>query len=1427
MFKVECPGCKAPYQVDERRVPKTGLKMRCPKCGTSFKVDSPGEPLAPAAPVLGAALGLTGDESSARSRLAGAGLKSTMLGVAAPAGLLDAPLTSPARQPPPPAIPSGKPAGSTADASAEPSAGNAPRPAPARPAPARPAPPARAPARPVADRPAPPVRPAAPRPQAAPPVAPARPPPRTRPEPPPHDPYAEAELPVLGQAAPRAPRVAPPKPIEARTHSPLEFELASEPPPASSPALESSADSMDDLPALPLNLADAPRARDELDLPALPQRAPASGVAALDFDMDLPAVPRPKRASPAPVDDLPAVPKPRDAMPLATDVDLPELASGAAGLPAVPVRGADLPSVAASRGASGETTGSFELELPTPSAERSGGFDDADMPVLSLDAVLPSPVGGSNLPSVLDALPLVADPLPTAVDALPRVADAMPTALDAFPLAVDGPPSRRAPSIDAEGADAFSLDSVPPLDDGTGFGELELPLGSDPFAGPASTGDLRKVDPGGREFPEPDFAEGPPSGDPSSAAGGEFDAFALESTAPQRPQPRARAVERQTGGGVAFGEVNLGGDELPAADVALEDVRPHQVSHSDEDMEFGAIPQEEAAPQNAVTAGASQVRMDVGVLPPEPARKSKKAARIGLGALVVVCVGGGALALVPDVGPFGYHLALDTLKSGEYREVTDRAVRDSRKLLAQDTFSAATRGVEQVEQLRKQFSRVRPLAAYAAFTGFLQELRFGPDSKAHARATVSLDSLAEAGEVEHLALAKAAREAVEGKPAVARRLLKALVANSRTNIDAWITLAELELKAGDAKAARTAWESAKKLEDSPRTSFGLARTLLLADDADGAEATARATLAKAPAHTGAKLLIARVAWERDATDETIQLVRGVVDAKPALLSPQELVLAHTLLGNIYLTRGRVGLAEAAFTTALKADPKAASALTGLGTALYQSARYSEALARFEAAAQADPQEVAAKIGMVKCRLVLERVKEASELAQTLREAHPKSAEAALWHGRALEALGQREEAESAYRRAVELAPKDASRVEPYVALSMLLNQLGKLAEAQALLDHARSELPDSPAIHRAMGDVALAQGRYDDALSEFNLALKLDPSDLRAQFQLGVTLRRANRLDEAQAAFDRVAAVDKEYPGLALERGLLHEVAGRADEALKAYEAALAKAPDDLDLMLRVGCSNATAGRAKEAEALLRKVLAQRPNSAETNHCMGRALLLDPTRLADAQRSLERAVTIDPNRADYHLYVGWAANEARNFTKASQELEKALSLDQSLADAYWQRGVLLARQGAVKDAIVDLQKALQLRPSRHEAHAALADVYYDLGREAEALSEWQKAVSAIPNQPVWRFRYGKLLLANRQVAAAETQLKEALAQIAQTGTEPLWVPEAHLLLAQALGDQPAAVEHWEAFLKQGPRNSPYRADAKAALRRLGKRWSGD
>ncbi len=41
--KVECESCKAPYTIDERRIPAAGLRVRCPKCTKTFVVKKPGE----------------------------------------------------------------------------------------------------------------------------------------------------------------------------------------------------------------------------------------------------------------------------------------------------------------------------------------------------------------------------------------------------------------------------------------------------------------------------------------------------------------------------------------------------------------------------------------------------------------------------------------------------------------------------------------------------------------------------------------------------------------------------------------------------------------------------------------------------------------------------------------------------------------------------------------------------------------------------------------------------------------------------------------------------------------------------------------------------------------------------------------------------------------------------------------------------------------------------------------------------------------------------------------------------------------------------------------------------------------------------------------------------------------------------------------
>ena len=89
MIKVECVSCKAPYELDERRIPDKGMRMRCPKCGTSFNVSKQGATTAAPAAGSGTASPAIGAPPAAASAAgAGAGKPIAPAFGAAPTGTL-------------------------------------------------------------------------------------------------------------------------------------------------------------------------------------------------------------------------------------------------------------------------------------------------------------------------------------------------------------------------------------------------------------------------------------------------------------------------------------------------------------------------------------------------------------------------------------------------------------------------------------------------------------------------------------------------------------------------------------------------------------------------------------------------------------------------------------------------------------------------------------------------------------------------------------------------------------------------------------------------------------------------------------------------------------------------------------------------------------------------------------------------------------------------------------------------------------------------------------------------------------------------------------------------------------------------------------------------------------------------------------------
>lgn len=1079
------------------------------------------------------------------------------------------------------------------------------------------------------------------------------------------------------------------------------------------------------------------------------------------------------------------------------EVDLPHLPSARADLPEPKLKGS-LPDLLMG-----------EADLPSPRGVGPSALE-ADLPDLS--AGLPE-LGGAGLPDLAAGLPDLDAGLPSVGGNLPNLSAPLPDRRSPGILGLDpfgdeggmdalgeGPSSF---DLSGSGGEGLDLSGPPPAPHGADADDI---FGQGPTHAPASLRPQSRDE--GSAFGEVDLtgnSGGPLSG---SSEDDEFDAFPTD--------------EGGGGGGSKAGSADGYGDVALDGDGGALDLG--------EELDRGPIPARGAAATAHVRLPSEEEK--AATLSQEKAKVTGKktrrktsglsrATRVSLAAVLVLAVGGGALALVPSVGPYGAYFIIDTLKADEYAKSLEGDIASARKFLAMDTASDVSRAFSQVDSGRIVSPRYKDRKAYAAYLGFFHQLRFGVSTNESTRAQVLLDELKEADPATRfLSLAQVTRQAAIDSPeAVARDGARHI----KRGTDFALVVGWAALRVKDGETAKEAFQAVLKEGPSARGHFGMASALGYLNQAEEARKHMDEALRLNPSHAGARLLLSEIELRsREHDQEIVKNLTPLAEGRGASLG--ERVQALVLLGELHLSRARLKKAEASFQQALKLDAGSASAQRGLAQTLFESGRISEALARFEASLKREPKDLGANLGLVKCKLRLEQLDDAVKHLTLLKKDHPKSAAVSYWEGRGHESVGKKDEAEKAYQEAIDLKETNEETVLAYVSLTRLLGQKGNHEEAARVIEQAEQQFPADPSVYEALGDLSTSRGSFDEAVLDYDKALALDPENVGLRFARGIALRRARRFEEASKEFDVVEKESPDYPGLALERGNLFQAAGKSEEALRAYEKALSAAPDDKDLKLSVACGRAEAGQSEPALKLLEPLLDERANSAEVNFCQGLALL-NKQDLNQAEIYLERAVSQDATRAKYHLYVGWVALEKNDLPQAQLSLNKAIEMDRTLADAYWKRGELRVKTAAVKDALSDLTKALEMAPHRLEAHAALARAYEQVGKEQEAIASWTKAVGAENVDPVWRYQYGKLLFVNLRFVEAREQLEKSVESVRATIDEnaklPAWLPDAHRYLAMSIGKHKDAIPHWQEYLKarQGT-NEPYIREALDALNQI-------
>jgi tetratricopeptide (TPR) repeat protein len=312
-------------------------------------------------------------------------------------------------------------------------------------------------------------------------------------------------------------------------------------------------------------------------------------------------------------------------------------------------------------------------------------------------------------------------------------------------------------------------------------------------------------------------------------------------------------------------------------------------------------------------------------------------------------------------------------------------------------------------------------------------------------------------------------------------------------------------------------------------------------------------------------------------------------------------------------------------------------------------------------------------------------------------------------------------------------PERAERAQERVRVCMGAIEAGSAERRIACDESLSSELNRAVRadLLASRGWIAEAANALDEALRDFDAALKAVPYHLAALRGRAHTLSELGRHLEAAALIERAMAIGGRATLLA-DRALLRERAGD-----------IAGARADLDSAIALDPSNSwargTRGRflqdESEHEAALADfdaALALEPEV--TSYHYRRALSLAAlARSREAIAAFDSALRLEPAVVQVWLERGRAFEALGHEGPALASYERALRLDTRHEAALSRRAFLLQRMGRVDEAIAAYDRLLAVQPRAAFGLNNRAGLLASAGRREEALRDLDRAIALVPD----------------------------------------------------------------------------------------------
>ena len=589
--------------------------------------------------------------------------------------------------------------------------------------------------------------------------------------------------------------------------------------------------------------------------------------------------------------------------------------------------------------------------------------------------------------------------------------------------------------------------------------------------------------------------------------------------------------------------------------------------------------------------------------------------------------------------------------------------------------------------------------------------------------------------------------------------MKALELNPQ-HLEAKAKVGKFYLLSGDTvKAEKMITEILAKKPGDPAAHTLKAALMARKGDMAGAIQEASQVIAADPTQTDAVSLIAALYSKQGDNAKAQDALENGIKANPKNVS-----LRMDLVSN-FLKQNELAKAEQQMVEIITLDPKKLEYRINLATFYARSNQLDKAEKTLRELIQVDPKNEEGYLLLTEFLATKKSAEQAEKELLANIQAMPKAYKLRFGLAKLYQATNNPDKMRQTYQEIIDLDKTGPEGLKARNELASLDIQTGKPEEAGKLVAEVLKENPKDNQALLFRGQMSLAKGDANSAISDFRSVLKDQPDSVPV---ISLLVRAHTENKEPQLAKSVLSDAIAKYPENSNVRMAMADYLAATqdfDGALREVDAAMAADPKNLRALQAKAEIQAAKRDWPAAEATMSKLKAALPEQPLGYYRLGL--------IYQAQKKYDQAL------AEFELAL----------SKAPKEIEPLTAMVN-----------VLMLQGKGDKAVARINQVIQATPDNFMAHLLLGEVYVNQKKPTEAEGEFHKAIQINPKVSAGYLDLANLSRSRGDTNAAIQFLQQGIAAI--PGDARLSVALAELY--QLAGNNDKAIAEYDSILKKNP-----------------------